>query len=60
MDANIGSLDRVLRIVIGLALLSMLVWVDGSAKWFGLIGLIPLGTALIRWCPLYTALGLRT
>ena len=60
MTPNIGSVDRVLRIVIGLALLSMLVWVDGTAKWYGLIGLMPLSTALVRWCPLYTALGLRT
>lgn len=60
MTPNIGSADRVLRIVIGLALLSMLVWVDGNAKWYGLIGLVPLSTALVRWCPLYRALGLHT
>lgn len=60
MTANVGSLDRILRIVIGLALLSMIVWMDGNARWFGLIGLLPLGTAFIRWCPLYTALGLHT
>lgn len=60
MTENIGSLDRILRIVVGLALLSMLIWVDGSARWLGLIGVIPLGTALFRWCPLYSALGLHT
>lgn len=60
MTENIGSLDRILRIIVGLALLSMLVWVDGSTRWLGLIGLIPLGTALFRWCPLYTMLGLHT
>ncbi len=60
MTENIGSLDRILRIIVGLALLSMLVWVDGNARWFGLIGLVPLGTAVFRWCPLYTALGLHT
>jgi hypothetical protein len=60
MTANVGSLDRILRIVIGLALLSMIVWMDGNARWFGLIGLVPLGTAFVRWCPLYTALGLHT
>jgi hypothetical protein len=60
MSENVGSVDRVLRIIIGLALLSLLVFMDGSARWLGLIGLIPLGTAAFRWCPLYTALGLRT
>ncbi len=60
MTENIGNLDRILRIVIGLALLSMLIWADGSARWLGLIGLVPLGTAVFRWCPLYSALGLHT
>ncbi|HTY66588.1 MAG TPA: DUF2892 domain-containing protein [Alphaproteobacteria bacterium] len=60
MTENIGSVDRGLRIIIGLALLSLLFFMDGNARWLGLIGLIPLGTAVFRWCPLYTALGLRT
>lgn len=60
MTENIGSLDRILRLVVGLALLSMLFWVDGDVRWLGLIGLIPIGTALFRWCPLYSALGFHT
>jgi Protein of unknown function (DUF2892) len=60
MDANIGTVDRVLRIVLGLVLLSMLLWADGAIRWVGLVGLVPLGTALIRWCPLYTALHIKT
>jgi hypothetical protein len=60
MKQNVGSIDKVLRIVVGIALLSMLFLVEGSAKWFGLIGLVPLGTALIGWCPLYSLIGLST
>jgi len=57
---NIGTRDRVLRVVIGLAVLSTLFWVEGSIRWFGLVGLIPLGTALFGTCPLYAALGLSS
>jgi hypothetical protein len=60
MKNNVGSIDKVLRIVVGIALLSMLFLVEGSAKWFGLIGIVPLGTALVGWCPLYSLLGIST
>jgi Protein of unknown function (DUF2892) len=60
MTANVGSLDRAVRIVIGVALLSLLYYVDGPNRWWGLIGLMPLGTALFRWCPAYTPFGIST
>ena len=60
MTANVGTVDRVLRVLVGLGLLSLLVLLDGNARWFGLIGLVPLLTAGIRFCPLYTLLGVRT
>lgn len=60
MSANVGSIDRVIRVIIGLALLSLLVLLEGDMKWLGLIGIVPLGTALIRFCPLYTLVGLST
>lgn len=60
MRENIGTRDRILRVVAGLAVLSTLFWVDGSIRWFGLIGLVPLGTALFGTCPLYAALGLSS
>ena len=60
MTANIGSLDRILRILVGLALLSLVFLLDGPNRWYGLIGLVPLLTATIRFCPLYTLLGIRT
>lgn len=60
MNANVGGIDRVLRIVAGVVLLSLLLFLDGNAKYLGLIGLVPLATGLTRFCPLYTVLGIRT
>ncbi len=60
MKVNIGSADKVVRIVVGLALLSLLVLVPGKARWFGLVGLVPLLTAFVGFCPLYTLLGVNT
>ncbi len=60
MTKNIGKIDKWIRIVLGIALLSMLLWVPGGLKWLGLIGLIPLVTALIGFCPLYSLLGIST
>jgi Protein of unknown function (DUF2892) len=58
MRANIGMLDRTLRIVVGLILLS-LVFVGPKTLW-GLIGLLPLLTGLARFCPGYSAAGVDT
>ena len=60
MKKNIGVTDKWIRIVAGLALLSMLLWVPGGLKWLGLIGIIPLGTALLGFCPLYALFGIST
>jgi DUF2892 family protein len=60
MKANIGNADRVIRLIVGLALISMLFVLHGPARWFGLVGLIPLLTGLIRYCPLYSILGLNS
>lgn len=60
MIQNVGGIDRILRIIVGLALLSLLVLLEGNARWWGLIGLVPLGTALLRWCPAYTLIGVNT
>ena len=60
MDKNVGRVDALIRVIVGLALLSMLVFVEGNLKWLGLIGLIPLLTAAMSWCPLYTLFGIRT
>jgi membrane-associated protease RseP (regulator of RpoE activity) len=58
MEANIGRTDRIIRIVAGLLLLS-LAFVGPQTPW-GFIGLIPLATAFINFCPAYKLLGINT
>ncbi len=58
MMKNIGSIDRIIRIVLGLAVISLVFW--GPKSYWGLLGLIPLGTALFGWCPPYSLLGIST
>jgi hypothetical protein len=60
MIKNVGGFDRVFRIVAGLFLLSMLFWLEGNGKYFGLIGIVPLATALMNNCPLYSVLKIST
>jgi hypothetical protein len=58
MKTNIHSVERVVRIVVGLMLTSLAFW-GPSNLWF-LLGLIPLATGLIGWCPPYQLLGIST
>jgi hypothetical protein len=60
MQVNIGSIDKTVRIVAGLVLLSLVFLLEGKARWFGLIGVVPLVTAFTGFCPLYTVLGMNT
>ncbi len=60
MKANVGMTDQAARIVIGVALLSLVVILEGGARWLGLIGLVPIATAVLRYCPLYSLLGVAT
>jgi Protein of unknown function (DUF2892) len=57
---NLGSIDRAIRIVAGLVLLSLVFALDSDARWFGLIGIVPLATGLLGSCPLYMLFGLTT
>ncbi|SUA53180.1 Protein of uncharacterised function (DUF2892) [Oligella ureolytica] len=55
MNKNIGSVDRVIRIIIGIVLIALTL--NGNIGAWGWIGIIPLATALINFCPLYRILG---
>lgn len=58
---NVGGLDRIARIVIGLALiLGFFLNSEASLRWLYLIGVIPLATGLMQTCPLYTLIGIST
>jgi Protein of unknown function (DUF2892) len=55
---NEGTIDRTVRVVIGLALLSLTV--VGPKSLIGLVGLVPLTTGVVGFCPLYKLVGLNT
>ena len=58
---NVGGIDRILRIVVGVALLAaFFLYPDASWRYWTLIGIIPLATGLLSTCPLYSILGLST
>lgn len=58
MKSNVGGLDRILRIVLGLALVALTL--TGTIGVWGWVGVVPLLTAAMGWCPLYTVLGFST
>lgn len=60
MKANVGGIDRALRIVAGLALLSLVLVFDEPVRWWGLVGIVPLATGVLRFCPLYSLIGIDT
>ena len=57
MNHNVGSVDRLLRIILGLLIAILGVVFD---SWWGLVGLIPLATGLFQFCPLYWTLKIST
>ena len=60
MPMNVGSTDKLLRIVLGLVLLALVFILDTPARWWGLVGLVPLLTGLFNFCPLYAMLGISS
>jgi len=57
MTPNVGSIDRAVRIAAGIVIIALgLVF----TSWWGLLGLLPLVTGLVRWCPAYAPFGLAT
>lgn len=60
MKANVGGIDRVLRVIVGLAVLSLLFVLPEPNRWWGLIGIVPLATAFLSFCPLYALIGVNT
>lgn len=55
---NVGNIDRVLRIVLGVGLIGFAA--TGQIGAWGYVGVVPLLTGAIAWCPLYRLLGIRT
>ena len=57
MTTNIGTVDRVVRVVVGLVIIGVGIC---FRSWWGLIGLLPLLTAVVRFCPAYVPFGIST
>jgi hypothetical protein len=58
MKSNVGGIDKILRIVVGLGLVA---WaLVGSGPVWAWIGVVPLATGLLNWCPAYTLFGMNT
>jgi hypothetical protein len=57
MKKNVGGIDRILRLVVGLAVIG---WGVYAQNWLGAIGIIPLFTAAIGWCPAYLPFGISS
>lgn len=57
MKPNVGGLDRIVRIIAGLALLGAGIYFK---SWWGLVGVVPILTATFRFCPGYLPFGLNT
>ena len=61
MEKNVGHpIDIWARVVVGIALLALMFLIDGNARWLGLIGIGPILTAVVRWCPGWAVLGINT
>ncbi len=60
MTRNVGSIDRLIRTVVGLALIAWALTGTGQYAWLGWIGVVPLFTAVVGWCPPYSLLGINT
>ena len=58
MTKNVGSIDRLLRAVIGLTLIALAA--TGTVGWWGWLGVVPLITAAVGWCPPYSLRGWNT
>jgi len=58
MNLNVGTMDRVLRVVAGLILIALAA--TGTVGWWGWLGVVPLATGLFRFCPAYALLGINT
>ncbi len=60
MTKNIGGIEKNLRIIVGIALLAWGFILSDPINWWGAIGAVPLFTALMGWCPLYSIIGVNT
>lgn len=58
MKLNVGGTERIIRIVVGVVLIGLAA--TGTVGWWGWLGIVPLATGAIGWCPPYALLGINT
>jgi hypothetical protein len=57
MKKNVGSADKIIRIILGVTIIAYGIY---NQSWLGLVGIVPLFTAFISWCPVYSLIGVST
>lgn len=60
MFANVGTWDRVIRFVVGAGIVAFAALSTGSVRWVGVIGIVLIATAVVKFCPAYWVLRIRT
>ena len=60
MNKNVGTIDRAARLIAGLIILSLFFVLDEGYRWWALIGVVPILTGAVGWCPAYFPFGIRT
>jgi membrane protein implicated in regulation of membrane protease activity len=58
MRSNVGGIDRIVRVLLGIVLVGLAA--TGTVGWWGWLGVVPLATGLVGWCPPYAMLGFST
>ena len=57
MKKNVGSADKMIRIVLGVVIVALGIYFK---SWWGLVGIVPLATAFMNWCPAFSLLGVSS
>ena len=60
MNSNVGTTDRIIRTVLGIAILAFAVLSHGAIRWVGVTGAVFLVTAIVGYCPAYSIFGVKT
>jgi hypothetical protein len=60
IDINLGDSDRIIRIVPGFALLTLITLLDSPWRWWGFAGFLPFASGMVAICPIYSLLGIST
>ena len=60
MKQNVGPIDKAIRLILAVVLFALLFLLQGNLRWLGLIGIVPLMTALLGTCPLYALIGVNS